>query len=185
VIAHRSEPCKVVVLDRDGTIVVDRHYLADPDALEFEPGADAGLRKMSEMGFKLVLITNQSGVARGFFSLARVAEIHQRLRQMLQSIGVRLDGVYFCPHGPQEGCDCRKPGLGLMRQASKELGFDMSQAIVIGDKDSDVEFGRRAGALTMLIAKPGSPEASTTGADYVVGNLNEAADILSRLGFQL
>jgi D-glycero-D-manno-heptose 1,7-bisphosphate phosphatase len=185
VTAHRSELCKVVVLDRDGTIVVDRHYLADPDALEFEPGADAGLRRMSEMGFRLVVITNQSGVARGFFSLARLAEIHQRLQQMLQSISVRLDGVYFCPHGPQAGCDCRKPGLGLMRQASEELGFDMSQAIVIGDKDSDVEFGRRAGALTMLIAKPGSGETSTTGADYVVGNLNDAADILSRLEFRV
>jgi len=182
VIAPRSEQRNnVVILDRDGTIVVDRHYLSDPDALEFEPGAQAGLRRMSDMGFRLVVITNQSGIARGMFSLARLAEIHDRMRQMLQTIGVALEGVYFCPHGPEEGCDCRKPGLGLMRQASQELGFEMSQSIVIGDKDSDVEFGRRAGAITMLIAKPGFRPASTTCPDYIVGNLNDAADIMSQL----
>jgi D-glycero-D-manno-heptose 1,7-bisphosphate phosphatase len=172
---------KVVVLDRDGTIVVDRHYLSDPDALEFEPEAEVGLRRMSDMGFRLVVITNQSGVARGFFSLSRLEEIHERMRQMLHCIGVRLEGVYFCPHGPGDGCDCRKPGLGLMRQASKELGFEMSQSIVIGDKDSDVEFGRRASAITMLIAKPGSRQSSTATPDYIVGNLNDAADIMSQL----
>jgi len=182
VIAPRSEQRdKVVILDRDGTIVVDRHYLSDPDALQFEPWAEAGLRSMSDMGFRLVVITNQSGVARGLFSLARLAEIHDRMRQMLHAIGVALEGVYFCPHGPQEGCECRKPNLGLMRQASRELGFEMSRSIVIGDKDSDVEFGRRAGALTMLIAKPGARPASTTSPDHVVGNLKDAADIMSQM----
>jgi D-glycero-D-manno-heptose 1,7-bisphosphate phosphatase len=179
VIAPRSEQRnKVVILDRDGTIVVDRHYLSDPDALEFEPGAQAGLRRMSDMGFRLVVITNQSGIARGFFSLSRLAEIHERMRGMLHGIGVRLDGVYFCPHGPGDGCDCRKPGLGLMQQASRELGFEMSESIVIGDKDSDVEFGQRAGAITMLIAKPGARPSATP--DYIVGNLSDAADIMCR-----
>jgi D-glycero-D-manno-heptose 1,7-bisphosphate phosphatase len=169
---------KVVVLDRDGTIVVDRHYLADPDDLKFEAGAESGLRKMSEMGFRLVVITNQSGIARGFLSLPRLEEIHERLRQMLHSIGVRLEGIYFCPHAPGEGCECRKPNLGLMRQASAELGFDMSESIVIGDKDSDVEFGRRAGALTLQIGKPESQLQSATTPDHVVVNLKEAADII-------
>jgi D-glycero-D-manno-heptose 1,7-bisphosphate phosphatase len=181
VTAPGSEPRKkVVVLDRDGTIVVDRHYLSDPDALEFEPGAEAGLRKMADMGFRLVVITNQSGIARGFFSLSKLEEVHERLRQMLHGIGVQLEGVYFCPHGPAEGCDCRKPGLRLMQQASQELGFQMSESIVIGDKDSDVEFGRRAGATTMLIAKAGVRPVTTP--DYLVGDLNEAADTMSQLG---
>jgi D-glycero-D-manno-heptose 1,7-bisphosphate phosphatase len=169
---------KVVVLDRDGTIVVDRHYLADPDALEFKPGAAAGLRRMSDMGFRLVIITNQSGIARRIFSLSRLEEIHARLRQMLDSAGVRLDGIYFCPHEPADACECRKPKLGLMRRASEELGFDMSEAIVIGDKESDVEFGRRAGAVTFLIGKPESPSISSTAADHVVEDLEEAADII-------
>jgi D-glycero-D-manno-heptose 1,7-bisphosphate phosphatase len=175
----RSEWNKVVVLDRDGTIVVDRHYLADPDDLELAPGAAVGLRRMSAMGFRLVVITNQSGIARGFFSLSRLEEIHQRLQQMLDAIGVDLNGIYFCPHGPTDGCECRKPKLGLMQQASRELGFDMSRSIVIGDQVSDVEFGQRAGALTMLIGKPESQLLSLAHPAYVVENLGAAADIMS------
>jgi D-glycero-D-manno-heptose 1,7-bisphosphate phosphatase len=168
-------------LDRDGTIVADRHYLSDPDALEFLPGAAEGLRKMSDMGYRLVVITNQSGIARGFFSTARLEEVHDRMRRMLDSIGVRLDGIYHCPHGPEDGCDCRKPALGLMQQASRDLGFDMSESIVIGDKDSDIEFGRRAGSVTMLVAGLGPRASSAATPDYVVGNLDEAADIMQRL----
>lgn len=174
----RRQMNKVVVLDRDGTIVVDRHYLADPDDLKFEAGAEAGLRKMSEMGFRLVVITNQSGIARGLFSLARLEEIHERLRQMMRSVGAPLDGVYFCPHQPADDCDCRKPKLGLMRQASAELGFDMSESIVIGDKDSDVEFGRRAGAFTLQIGTPQSRLQFAATPDRVVANLTEAAEII-------
>jgi D-glycero-D-manno-heptose 1,7-bisphosphate phosphatase len=169
---------KAIVLDRDGTIIVDRHYLADPDALELKPGAAAGLRRMSDMGFRLVIITNQSGIARGIFSSSRLEEIHARLTQMLHSVGVRLDGIYFCPHAPGDRCGCRKPKLGLMQRASEELGFDMSEAIVIGDKESDVEFGRRAGAVTLLIGKPQSPVPSTA-ADHVVADLEEAANIIA------
>lgn len=166
------------MLDRDGTIVVDRHYLADPDELEFEPGAEVGLRRMTDMGFRLVVITNQSGVARALFTLSALEEIHERLRQMMLGIGARLDGIYFCPHAPGDDCDCRKPNLGLMRQASEALGFDMSECIVIGDKDSDIEFGRRAGAITMLIGNAEQRLSSRPQADYVVANLTEAADII-------
>ncbi|MGO9932823.1 MAG: D-glycero-alpha-D-manno-heptose-1,7-bisphosphate 7-phosphatase [Steroidobacteraceae bacterium] len=168
-----------MVLDRDGTIVVDRHYLSDPNDLEFQAGAKLGLRKMSEMGFRLVVITNQSGIARGFFSFSKLEEIHERLRQMMVSNGAPLEGIYFCPHGPSDECECRKPKLGLMRQASEELGFDMSESIVIGDKESDIEFGRRAGAATILIGKPGSRPSSSISPDHIVGNLNEAAEIIS------
>jgi D-glycero-D-manno-heptose 1,7-bisphosphate phosphatase len=171
---------KVVVLDRDGTIVVDRNYLSDPEALQFAPEAEMGLRRMRDMGFRLVVITNQSGIARGYFSLSRLDEIHARLRQMLDSIGVPLAGIYFCPHGPEDDCECRKPNLGLMRQASEELGFNVSKAIVIGDKESDVEFGRRAGGPTILIAKAGARPASTA-ADFVADNLKEAAAIMSQI----
>jgi D-glycero-D-manno-heptose 1,7-bisphosphate phosphatase len=173
---------KVIVLDRDGTIVVDRHYLSDPDDLEFEPGAAAGLRKMTDMGFRLVVITNQSGIARGFFSLARLEEIHERLKQMMNSIGAPVEGIYYCPHRPEEGCDCRKPNLGLLRRASEELDFDMSESIVIGDKDSDVEFGQRAGALTIMIGKGGPRNQSSLNPSYFAENLNEAANFINSIG---
>jgi D-glycero-D-manno-heptose 1,7-bisphosphate phosphatase len=169
----------VVVLDRDGTIVVDRHYLADPDALEFETGAEAGLSKMVAMGLRLVVITNQSGVARGLLSLARLEEIHSRFEQMLHLIDVQLDAIYFCPHGPGDECECRKPRLGLMKRAAAELEFDMSQAIVIGDKSSDIEFGANAGATTMLVRKPDAPATAMRPAPtYIVENLVQAADII-------
>jgi len=179
-LASHQRMKKVVVLDRDGTIVVDRHYLADPEALEFEADAESGLRRMSELGYRLVIITNQSGIARGLFSVSKLEEIHQRLRLMLHEIGVPLAGIYYCPHGQKDACECRKPNLGLMRQAAEELGFDSSESIVIGDKESDVEFGRRAGAVTMLIAKSASRSVPSTAADYIVESLKEAADIIAR-----
>lgn len=175
----RSGRSKVIILDRDGTIVVDRHYPADPDALEFAPGAAAGLYRMSEMGFRLVVITNQSGIARGFFSSEKLQAIHERLKQMLGAIGVQLDGIYYCPHAPEDECDCRKPKLGLLRQASLDLGFEMSESIVIGDKDSDIEFGNRAGALTMLVGKREPQSSSAIAPAYVIENLGDAADIIA------
>lgn len=178
----QSRNDKVIVLDRDGTIVVDRHYLSSPEDLQFEPGAEVGLRRMVKMGYRLIVITNQSGVARGFFSPARLEEIHVRLRAMLDSIGAPLEAIYACPHSPEAGCECRKPRLGLMQRAAQELGFEMSRSIVIGDKDSDVEFGHRAGATTILIREPRLRSESTTlRPDYAVANLTEAADIISSM----
>jgi D-glycero-D-manno-heptose 1,7-bisphosphate phosphatase len=179
--AIRYDNNKVVVLDRDGTIVVDRHYLADPDGLEFEPGAGRALRSMSDMGYRLVVVTNQSGLARGYFTVDQLEKIHARMRQMLNAEGVQIAGIYFCPHDPSDGCECRKPGLGLMRQAAEELRFDMSQSVVIGDKDSDIEMGRRAKALTMLIGAEPMVPSSSNGPDYVIKDLTEAASILRLL----
>jgi len=177
----QRENNKVVVLDRDGTIVVDRHYLADPDGLEFEPGAKRGLRSMVDMGYRLVVVTNQSGIARGYFTADQLEKIHARMRQMLNAEGVQIAGIYACPHEPSDGCECRKPGLGLMRQAAEELQFDMSQSVVIGDRDSDIEMGRRAKALTMLIGSDPKIPSCGNGPDYVIKDLTEAAKILSLL----
>lgn len=167
---------QVVILDRDGTIVVDRNYLDDPAGLEFEPGAAEGLRRLYERGHRLVIITNQSGVGRGLFSLARLAEIHARLEAMVVSIGARLEAIYFCPHAPDAECSCRKPELALLKQAASDLGFEPSAAIVIGDKMSDVEFGQRAGAATILMAAAGGTfENRQPQPDFVAANLIEAS----------
>ena len=167
---------QVIVLDRDGTIVVDRHYLDDPLGLEFEPNAAEGLRRLYQRGHRLVVVTNQSGIGRGMFSLGRLAEIHARLNAMLNSAGVRLAGIYFCPHLPEDGCACRKPGPGLMMQAAADLGFDPTKAVVIGDKMSDVEFGARVGASTILIARgPEMKVAPEPRPDLIAADLLEAA----------
>jgi D-glycero-D-manno-heptose 1,7-bisphosphate phosphatase len=172
----RAAP-ETIVLDRDGTIVVDRHYLDDPRGLEFEPGAAEGLQRLHHRGHRLVVITNQSGVGRGRFSLARLAEIHDRLESMVESVGARLSGIYFCPHLPDDRCSCRKPELGLLRQAAADLGFDPRSAVVIGDKMSDVEFGARAGARTVLIAPAGPIGAGQDiRPDLIAADLLQAAD---------
>ncbi len=173
---------KVIVLDRDGTIVVDRHYLSDPEDLRFEPRAELALRRMVDMGYRLVIVTNQSGIGRRLFSTDRLEEIHQRLRRMLEDNGTPVAAIYSCPHVPDDRCACRKPKLGLMTQAAGDLGFDMAKAIVIGDKDSDVEFGNRAGAVSILI-RPASDAAdsATAAPTYVVKDLAEAADVIGGL----
>ncbi len=171
---------RVVILDRDGTMVIDRGYLDDPAGLEFLPGAAEGLRSVHAQGYRLVVITNQSGVGRGLFPIERVHAMNARLERMVEEAGARLEHIYFCPHAPDAGCDCRKPALRLMTRAAAELGFDPTSAIVIGDKESDVEFGRRAGAVTILIGKPDSRPVPSTSPDFVVENLRQAADIISR-----
>jgi D-glycero-D-manno-heptose 1,7-bisphosphate phosphatase len=172
---------KVVILDRDGTVVVDRHYLSEPDGLELLPGAAEGLRQLYEHGYKLVVITNQSGVGRGLFSLQRLSEIHDRFREMVNAVGARVEEIYFCPHIPEDECDCRKPRLGLLMRAASELHFNPADAIVIGDKMSDMEFGRRAGATTILIAPGHSETCGDLAPDFVTANLIDAARIIERL----
>jgi D-glycero-D-manno-heptose 1,7-bisphosphate phosphatase len=156
---------RVVLLDRDGTVVIDRGYLADPSGLEFEPGAAEGLRLLHASGHRLLIVTNQSGVGRGYFPLERLLAMNARLHAMAQAAGAPLEAIYYCPHAPEEACDCRKPAQGLMRLASAELHFDPRTAVVIGDRDSDVEFGRRAGATTILLdaGVPGPTEAPGRG----------------------
>jgi D-glycero-D-manno-heptose 1,7-bisphosphate phosphatase len=170
---------RVVILDRDGTLVIDRGYLADPAGLEFEPMAADGLRWLYSRGYRLVVITNQSGVGRGLFPLRGVIEMNARLHAMTAEIGVTLEGIYFCPHAPEEGCDCRKPAPGLMLRAAAELGFDPRCAVVIGDKESDVEFGRNSGAATVLLAANPSGGERATAADFVAPDLLAAARILT------
>jgi histidinol-phosphate phosphatase family protein len=125
---------KVVILDRDGTVVIERGYLDDPAGLEFEPGAADALRWLHARGYRLVVITNQSGVGRGLFPLDRVIAMNARLTAMVEDAGAKLAGIYFCPHAPDAGCACRKPALGLLSQAQAELKFDAKSAFVVGDK---------------------------------------------------
>jgi D-glycero-D-manno-heptose 1,7-bisphosphate phosphatase len=173
---------RVVILDRDGTMVVDRNYLSDPDGLSFLPGAAAGLRSMHSQGFRLIVITNQSGVGRGMFSMESLQQMNTRLMAMVDQSGARLERIYYCPHRPEDHCECRKPGTKLMMDAASDLGFEPRRAIVIGDKASDVEFGRSAGATTMLIAEDAAAaQVRAARADYVVRDLSEAAMILKSL----
>lgn len=142
---------RYVLLDRDGTVNIDRHYIADPELVELFPGVGAALRELSGNGFGLAVVTNQSGIARGKITPDQLEQVHARLGAVLAAEGVTLDGIYVCPHGPNDGCDCRKPLPGLIVRAARELGFDPAESFVIGDKGIDIDLGRNVGATTILV----------------------------------
>jgi D-glycero-D-manno-heptose 1,7-bisphosphate phosphatase len=176
---------RFVLLDRDGTINAERHYLSHPHQLSLLPGAAAGLRALRELGLGLVVVTNQSGIARGYFDHARLSAIHDRLHELLGSAGVELDGIYFCPHGPDENCLCRKPREGMALAAARELGFRLEDSFMIGDKPCDIELGRRIGATTILVKTGYGAEtglaAGTAAPDHEVANLKSAANVIRRI----
>jgi len=172
---------RYVLLDRDGTIIKECHYLSDPQLVELLPGAVEGLRLMAEMGLGLVAVTNQSAIGRGFFDETRLFQIHQRLRELLEIEGVHLEDIYFCPHIPVDNCQCRKPRTGLIDMAAKKLGFKPQDSFVIGDKPCDIELGQRVGASTLLVRTGYGAEVAaqkTVNPDCVVENLWEAALVI-------
>jgi len=142
---------RFIMLDRDGTLNVERDYLSDPDQLELIPGVPQALRRLRQLGFGLVVVSNQSGVGRGYFDLAAVERVQQRLRDVLAAEGASIDGFYICPHAPDQRCDCRKPLTGMVDKAAAEWGFAPSEGYVIGDKEADVELGRAVGAKSILV----------------------------------
>ncbi|MFI4876318.1 MAG: D-glycero-alpha-D-manno-heptose-1,7-bisphosphate 7-phosphatase [Blastopirellula sp. JB062] len=145
-------------LDRDGTINVEREYLADPDQLELLPGAAAAISAANRAGAPVIVVTNQSGVARGMFPESRIAQIHHRLDQLLAEQDAVIDAYYYCPHHPKSAsaayrlnCECRKPRAGMLYAAAAQRELDLSQSVMIGDKPSDIGAGRSAGCQTMLV----------------------------------
>ena len=177
-------PSKYILLDRDGTIIFDKHYLHDPDGVELLPGAVEGLKRMQDMGFGLAVLTNQSGVGRGYYDAASVRACNERMAEMLRPHGVVFAGIFYCPHAPEQGCHCRKPEPGLMEQAAEALGFDPSKAFMIGDKEADMGVGKNTGATTILVrtGKGAAHEERCRGiADYVTDDLRGAADIIESL----
>jgi len=147
-----------VFLDRDGTLIEERGYLDRLDLIQPFPWASAALRRLREAGYALVLVTNQAGVARGYFDEAFVQEAHRHLAALLEADGVVLDGYYYCPHHPEAGsgpyrreCDCRKPGTGMLLRARDEMGIDLEASYMVGDSHKDIEAGHGVGAKTVLV----------------------------------
>ena len=171
----------LVVLDRDGTVIEERPYLHDPKQVKLLPNAAAGLRTLRAAGLKLALVTNQSGVGRGFFGLDAVARVNERVMALLAREGVTIDGVFVCPHTPDERCACRKPGTRMLDLAAQRLGASPVRRFVVGDKDSDVEMGRRAGATSFLVRTGWGQEterSSSVRPDHCVDDLMGAARII-------
>ncbi len=157
-VAESSGRSRAFFVDRDGTIIKEKHFLADPDGVEFEEGAVEALRLIGEMGYKIVILSNQSGVARGKLDIAQVEQVNARLLEMLIGEGVEVDGLYYCPHH-RDGvrrhyaiaCDCRKPAAGMPEEAARQLGIDLRRSVVVGDKLADLNLGRVIGARSFLV----------------------------------
>lgn len=170
-----------IFLDRDGVIIQDKHYIHDIEEIEFMPGALEGLLKLQILGYQFIIITNQAGIARGYFSKADAQDFDNEVIKRLATSGVTIKKSYFCPHHPEftGECECRKPKIGLAKQAAKEFGIDLSKSIFIGDKDSDTQFGRNAGGLTIRLENKQYP--NTVTADYTANNWQEIYEIISNL----
>ena len=142
---------RAVFLDRDGTIAEDVSYCRRPEDFRLLPNTARAIKLLNEHGFKVIVVTNQSGVGRGYFTEETLAEIHEKMKRELAREGARVDAIYYCPHHPDDNCDCRKPKPGMMRQAVKDYHIDLRRSFVMGDMPSDIAMGKATGCRTILI----------------------------------
>ena len=185
---------RAAFLDRDGTIIEEVGYLDRPERVEFFPWTVEAIRVLNRAGLAVVLTSNQSGIARGFFTEQTVDAVHQKMADMLAKGGARIDAYYYCPHHPDgkvagyaKVCDCRKPGRGLVDRAAGEFGVDPARSFVVGDRWLDVALGRAVGAQSVLVrtgygASEEGKRPDGLIADAVVDNLIAASSwILGKL----
>ena len=165
-------------LDRDGTLIEEKNYLSDPDNVVVISGSAEAIRRLHSVGAKVVVISNQAGIGRGYFGEDVVHAIHQRIQDVLQKDGCHIDAFYFCPHHPDEGCDCRKPRIGLFRRAAADYKMPLTGAM-IGDNASDIKAGLAAG-LTTILVRTGYGEkiasSNQVAAHHTAANLSDAVD---------
>ena len=169
---------RVVFLDRDGTMVKDVPYCSKVEDLELLPGIPEAVKLLNDNGFKVIVVTNQSGIARGYLSENTLSQIHNKLKSELTKFGAHLDAIYYCPHHPDDNCGCRKPKAGLLLQASKDFNIDFEQSYIVGDQPMDITAGRSLGCRTVLLSEVNKPNCYP---DFMAKTLLEASKwILSR-----
>lgn len=180
---------KAIFLDRDGTLNIDYGYVHEIDQFHFIEGSIEALQQLKQMGYLLVLVTNQSGIARGYFSEQQFLQLTEWMDWSLADRGVDLDGIYYCPHHPdgigefKQDCDCRKPKAGMLNQAIKELKIDPARSIMIGDKMEDMIAGKSAGIKTNVLVRSGKPisEDGEKLADYVIDSIADVVALIKKL----
>lgn len=157
-----------IFLDRDGTVISDTGYIGDPELVEFLPGVFPALSRFQEAGYRLIVISNQSGIGRGVITQEQYELVAQRIAEGLAEHGIRVV-TYYCPHSPDDRCGCRKPNPFLLLRATQDLDIDLSRSYMIGDRITDVEAGAAAGCKTILLGEASIQESSPSGVspDYV------------------
>lgn len=174
---------KAILLDRDGVIVIDKHLISSVDMIELIPGVASAIKKLNTKGYLVIVITNQSVVARNLCSIKDVEVINLKMVKLLKEEGAFIDAIYSCPHHPDKGffgenpdfkikCNCRKPDIGMFTQAISDFNFDVKKSYLIGDQDRDIQFGKRAGLKTIHVQT--GKDLNHCEADYDVKNLSEA-----------
>lgn len=143
-----------VFVDRDNTLMADVPYCRRREDVRLLSGVGTAIRRLNDRGLLVLMVTNQSGIGRGLFTQSELDAVHDELARQLSLSGAHLDGIYACPHHPDEGCPCRKPGVLLFERACEERGIDPAASFVVGDRGADVEAGRRIGARTALVRNP-------------------------------
>ena len=183
---------KAVFLDRDHTLIEDPGYISDPSSVRLLPGVELAMKSLAQVGYKLIVVTNQSGVARGLLTEDALEKIHTEMRRQLSEKGAHLDAIYYCPYHPEgtvegyaEDSELRKPHPGMLLRGAQEFGIDLSQSWMVGDSPRDIEAGYRAGCRTIrLRTRPsagiGGVEDEDVQADFTVRNLVDAARVILR-----
>ena len=187
---------RAVFVDRDGTLSEEVGYIRDVKQFHLMPLSAKAVRLINQSGLKVIIITNQAGVARGYFPEEMIFKIHKKMEMLLSEQGAYLDGIYYCPHHPEgviesyrKGCDCRKPASGLLERASKEHGIDLAASYVVGDKVTDIECAHRVGAKGILVltgfGKDELKRINNTPPKYVASDLFDAVRwIIRDLGIE-
>jgi D-glycero-D-manno-heptose 1,7-bisphosphate phosphatase len=183
-----------IFLDRDGTINEDVNFLSSPEQIVLIENSAEAIKEANELGLKVIVFTNQSGIARGYFTEEDLHRIHKRLDELLAEKGAKVDAYYYCPHHPTEGngeykveCECRKPKDGMLQRASREQNIDLKKSFVIGDRCIDIQAGKTAGATTILVLTGYGKEeyekckSENLEPDFVAENLKEAIEIVKKI----
>jgi D-glycero-D-manno-heptose 1,7-bisphosphate phosphatase len=167
-----------VFLDRDGTLMRDVDYCGDPKDVQVLPGAPEALRKLRRAGFKVIVVTNQSGIGRGFFDDAQYRQVEAELARQLGAD--MIDATYYCPHHPDDACVCRKPSPEMIFRAARDHHIDLTRSYFIGDKTSDIVSGRNAAVKTVLVRTGYGNDTDAGTADFAVADMAAAADVILR-----
>ncbi len=169
---------RAVFLDRDGTIAKNVHYCRHPEDFVLFTDAAKVIKLLNEHGFKVIIITNQSGVGRGYFDEETLGKIHEKMKEELANKGAHIDGIYYCPHHPDDNCRCRKPKPALVLQAARDFDIDLKHSFVVGDLHMDVDLGKAAGCRTILIGTPPSTDSGGTAPDAIISDLAAVTDTI-------
>lgn len=174
---------KAIFLDRDGTINVEKNYLFEIEKFEFLPGVLEGLKRLKDAGYLLIVLTNQSGIARGYYTEKQYKKLERWMLGQMKRAGAEIDGIYYCPHLPdaplakyRDDCSCRKPKLGMFEQAIREFNIDVANSVAIGDKMRDLTLCDNGVTQGYLLYAEGESKEKSTNIHYLSGGIAEAVD---------